>query len=101
MNLLPSCNAEKKLDEFLETEYTKMATTTKKGIIQEGIEIGEARGELEARVNDILVILRKKFTRVPSSIVKSLNQRTDAIALKSLLILAATCSSLDEFVAEL
>ncbi|MDR0704004.1 MAG: Rpn family recombination-promoting nuclease/putative transposase [Planctomycetaceae bacterium] len=94
---------------FNRTEGIKMATTIKKGIIQEGIEIGEARGkaigkaigELEARVNDILVILRKKFTRVPPSIVKSLTQRTDAVALTSLLILAATCSSLDEFIAEL
>ncbi|MDR2117511.1 MAG: hypothetical protein LBP87_14135 [Planctomycetaceae bacterium] len=78
-----------------------MATTIKKGILQEGIEIGEARGELQARVSGILAILRKRFVRVPRYIVNSLNQRTDAVALKSLLILAATCSSLDEFVAEL
>ncbi|MDR0611815.1 MAG: Rpn family recombination-promoting nuclease/putative transposase, partial [Planctomycetaceae bacterium] len=65
---------------FNGSEGIKMATTIKKGIIQEGIEIGEARGEArgerKTRVNDILVILRKKFTRVPTSIVKSLNRRT-------------------------
>ncbi|MDR2117512.1 MAG: Rpn family recombination-promoting nuclease/putative transposase [Planctomycetaceae bacterium] len=90
---------------FNGTEGIKMATTIKKGILQEGIEIGEARGKvigkLQAQVNGILAILRKRFVRVPRYIVNSLNQRTDAVALESLLILAATCSSLDEFVAEL
>jgi hypothetical protein len=83
----------------------KMVTAIKKGIIQEGIEIGEARGiargELKGRVNSILAILNDKFGRVPKYIVNSLNQRTDPIALKSLVIHAANCSSLDEFVADL
>jgi hypothetical protein len=94
-----------------------MVTAIKKGIIQEGIEIGEARGiaigeargevrgevrgELKGKVNSILAILNDKFGRVPKYIVNSLNQRTDPIALKSLVIHAANCSSLDEFVADL
>ncbi|MDR0705177.1 MAG: Rpn family recombination-promoting nuclease/putative transposase [Planctomycetaceae bacterium] len=90
---------------FNGTEDNKMVTTIKKGIIQEGIEIGEARGEargeLKGKVNAILDILSDKFGRVPKYIVDSLNQRTDSIALKSLVIHAANCSSLDEFVAEL
>jgi hypothetical protein len=90
-----------------------MVTAIKKGIIQEGIEIGEARGiaigeargevrgELKGSVNSILAILNDKFGRVPKYIVNSLNQQTDPIALKSLTIHAANCSSLDEFVADL
>jgi hypothetical protein len=98
---------------FNGTEDIEMVTTIKKGIIQEGIEIGEARGEargiaigkvqgkLEGKVDAILEILNDKFGQVPQYIVDSLNQRTDVIALQSLLIHAAKCSSLDDFAADL
>ncbi|MDR1964169.1 MAG: Rpn family recombination-promoting nuclease/putative transposase [Planctomycetaceae bacterium] len=86
---------------FNGTEGIDMANTIQKSILQEGIEIGETRGELKCRVNDLLTFLRARFTQVPQHIVDSLNQRTDAIALESLVALAATCSSLDEFAAEL
>ncbi|MDR2755271.1 MAG: Rpn family recombination-promoting nuclease/putative transposase [Planctomycetaceae bacterium] len=94
---------------FTGTEGLEMATTIKKGIVQEGIEIGEARGEtrgkaigqLEGCVNMILDILSDRFGKVPKNIVDSLNQRTDLIALKSLVIHAVSCSSLDEFAADL
>jgi hypothetical protein len=82
---------------FNRMEDIEMVTTIKKGIIQEGIEIGELKG----RINDILDILNDKFGHVPQNIVDSLNQRTDAIALKSLIIHAANCSSLDDFTADL
>ncbi|MDR2117279.1 MAG: Rpn family recombination-promoting nuclease/putative transposase [Planctomycetaceae bacterium] len=106
---------------FTGAEGLKMATTIKKGIVQEGIEIGEARGEArgialgevrgvalgEARgelkgcVNMILGILSDRFGKVPKSIVNALKQRTDVVALKSLVVHAVNCSSLDDFAADL
>jgi hypothetical protein len=75
----------------------QMAETIEKGILQEGIEIGELRGELKGKVNAILAFLRARFNEVPQLIADSLRQRTDAVALESLVVLAATCTSLDEF----
>ncbi|MDR2705088.1 MAG: Rpn family recombination-promoting nuclease/putative transposase [Planctomycetaceae bacterium] len=86
---------------FNGTEGLEMATTIKKGILQEGFENGFENGELKGLVKGILYLLNDKFGQVPQDIVDSLNQRTDEIALKSLLIHAANCSSLDEFVADL
>jgi hypothetical protein len=110
---------------FNGTEGLKMANTIQKGILQEGFELGQAhgfelgeahgfelgeahglelgeeRGELKCSVKIILDILRGKFGKVPRYIVNSLNQRTDAIALKSLAVHAATCSSLNDFAEEL
>ena len=78
-----------------------MAETVQKSIIQEGIEIGEAISEarwgLKYRIQDILTSLRAKFQYVPDEVVGELNKRTDATALESLVALAATCTSLDEF----
>ncbi|MDR1141564.1 MAG: hypothetical protein LBL62_07715 [Planctomycetaceae bacterium] len=89
---------EEPLGNFIVRE---MKTTIIKGFIQEAIEIGEERGELKGYVNAILAILRKKFTQVLRNIVDSLNRRTSVIALESLVIHAATCSSLDDFAADL
>ncbi|MDR1140312.1 MAG: hypothetical protein LBL62_01375, partial [Planctomycetaceae bacterium] len=70
-----------------------------------GIGIGEARGieigELRGKVNAILDILSNRFGRVPQYIIDSLNKRNDVIALKSLVVHAANCSSLDDFAADL
>ena len=78
-----------------------MAEAVQKSIIQEGIEIGEALGEvrwgLKYRIQDILTFLRAKFQYVPDEIVTELNKRTDVTALESLVVLAAQCKSLDEF----
>jgi predicted transposase/invertase (TIGR01784 family) len=57
------------------------------------VEAGEIRGEVKA----ILALLRSRFTEIPQSIIDSLGQRTDLVALESLVVLAATCASLDEF----
>jgi hypothetical protein len=82
---------------FNGSEGLEMATSIQKGILQEGIEIGRLEGEIKTT----LAILRKRFQHVPQHIIDSLNRRTDAIALESLAVLAAMCSSLDEFAAEL
>jgi len=90
-------------------EGIEMANTIRKSLLQEGIEIGEARGEIKGevrgeirgKVKTISSILLARFNQVPLFIVESLNQRTDEIALESLAVHAATCSSLNEFAAEL
>ncbi len=58
---------------------------------------GKAEAGLESKVEDILAILSDKFKKVPTSICESLRKRTDLTAMKSLVVLAATCKSLDEF----
>ncbi|MDR0705073.1 MAG: hypothetical protein LBF88_08800 [Planctomycetaceae bacterium] len=78
-----------------------MQTAIKKGFIQEAIEIGRVSGKLEGCVNTILDILNDKFGQVPKDIADALNQRTDEIALRSLAVHAANCSSLDDFAADL
>ncbi|MDR0703716.1 MAG: hypothetical protein LBF88_01880, partial [Planctomycetaceae bacterium] len=86
---------------FTGTEGLEMQTTIKQGFIQEAFESGEAKGKLEGRVNTILDLLSDKFGQVPKNIVDALNQRTDEIALRSLAVHAANCSSLDDFAADL
>ena len=74
-----------------------MAEAVQKSIIQEGIEIGEARGQLKEKINDILTVLQTRCGQVPSTISEELSSRKDLVALQSLLILASQCNSLDEF----
>jgi len=82
---------------FKGQEGINMAETIQKSLIQEGIEIGEARGELKGRIRDILTFLQTKFQHVPDEIFVELNKRTDATALESLVVLSAQCTTLDEF----
>jgi hypothetical protein len=94
---------------FNGTEDFEMVNNIQKGLIQETLEIGEARGEkrgleigeLRGKVNALLDILSDRFGRVPQYIIDSLNGRKDVIALKSLVVHAANCSSLDDFAADL
>jgi hypothetical protein len=82
---------------FKGQEGIEMAEAIHKGIIQEGIEIGEAKGELKGKVNAILTLLRDKFNPIPDEIIGELYKRTDPTALDSLNVHAAHCKSLDEF----
>ena len=74
-----------------------MIEEIKDSYILEGIEIGEARGGLKYRIQDILALLQFRFVHVPEGIVVELNKRTDLIALQSLFALAYQCDTLDEF----
>ena len=74
-----------------------MAETIHKSIIQEGIEIGETRGELKGRICAILALLQIRFGHVPKIVSERLNERTDLIALQSLFEHAAQCDSMDDF----
>jgi hypothetical protein len=75
----------------------QMAEMIKSSLILEGIEIGEARGQLKEKVKDISKLLQLRFNQVPDEITSELNSRTDLIALDSLFDLAAQCNTLDEF----
>ncbi|MDR0391987.1 MAG: DUF4351 domain-containing protein [Planctomycetaceae bacterium] len=74
-----------------------MITSTLEEQYIKGIEEGEIKGEIRA----ILVLLNKRFHKVPDSIVRSLNLYTDTIALESLGELALDCETLEEFEREL
>ncbi|MDR2344876.1 MAG: Yae1 family protein [Planctomycetaceae bacterium] len=85
----------------LEKSYVKgIKEGIKKGI-EEGREEGIKKGIEEGNVNrgilDVLAILNVRFKKVPLSISKSVSSYRDSVALKSLLIQAATCKTLDEF----
>ncbi|MDR1052957.1 MAG: hypothetical protein LBL39_02175, partial [Planctomycetaceae bacterium] len=62
---------------------------------------GEKRGELKGKIELILDVLGKRFGRVPQYIIDSLNERHDVIAMSSLAFHAMSCSSLDDFAADL
>ena len=57
--------------------------------------------EVEARRNMILEFLRGRFGRIPKNIEKAVNQMNDPIALQSLAARTGSCTTLDEFAAEL
>jgi hypothetical protein len=82
-------------------EGAKMLETIQNEWILQGFKDGRMEGELKGKVSATLLILRKKFGQVPQHIVESLNTRTDVIAMESLVVQAAMCSSLDEFEAAL
>jgi hypothetical protein len=82
---------------FKGQEGINMAEVVQKSIIQEGIEIGEARGRIEEKIKDILKLVQLRVNQIPDEIVDELNSRTDLVALDSLFDLAAQCNSLDEF----
>ncbi|MDR2170138.1 MAG: Rpn family recombination-promoting nuclease/putative transposase, partial [Planctomycetaceae bacterium] len=98
---------------FNNKEDQEMVMTLQKGIIREGYDLGiaegkmlgktegVAEGELKARINDTLDILWNRFGNVPQYLVDALHERTDTIAMRSLIITAATCKTLDEFESEL
>ncbi|MCL2624756.1 MAG: Rpn family recombination-promoting nuclease/putative transposase [Planctomycetaceae bacterium] len=57
----------------------------------------KVEGEIKGKVEDIVLLLEDKFGLVPTSLVAALNVTTDFAVLKSLLIKASRCSSLEEF----
>ena len=82
---------------FKGQEYIKMIEEIKDSYILEGIEIGEARGQLKEKIKDILALLQFRFVQVPEDIAVELNKRTDLTALQSLFAFAFQCQTLDEF----
>ena len=66
-----------------------------------GIAIGEARGKIETGRNMVLTVLRERFKKVPKTVEKEIRQITDLIALELWAVQAATCPSIEEFLAVL
>ena len=58
---------------------------------------GEASGIIKGKKGLILDVLEDRFDNLPSTIRDRVNSYSDVIALKSLVVLASTCKSLDEF----
>ncbi len=76
-----------------EKEAEKMAMSTAQKLMLEG----KTEGKIEGKKETILDVLEARFGRVPKTIRDTVNSYIDEIALKSLVVLASTCKSLDEF----
>ena len=63
----------------------------------EGIAVGEARGEVKWKAEMVLKALRTKFGKVPKGIEKAVLAMTDPIALESLLEQVFHSDTLNEF----
>ncbi|MDR2439326.1 MAG: Rpn family recombination-promoting nuclease/putative transposase [Planctomycetaceae bacterium] len=95
--ILNKTEAKKMVMSTLEELYVK---GIEKGIEkgrEEGIEKGREEGNVNRGILDILDILNARFKKVPRSISRAVSSYKDSIALKSLLVQAATCKTLDEF----
>ena len=74
-------------------EAKKMTVTIADGWREEGIAIGEAKGE----VKSIMLFLESRFGAVPAGIQKKLTSMRDGRRIENAIKLAATCQSLKEF----
>jgi len=79
-------------------EGTDMAEMIQKGIYQQGIETGEARGQLKGKVETVLAVLYAKFKSVPQHVTDEISNMSDPTALDSLAILVSTSTSIDEII---
>ena len=58
---------------------------------------GEVRGILKGKKDAVLDCLEARFGKVPKTIRDTVNSYSDLVALTSLVVLAGTCESLDDF----
>ncbi|MDR2705161.1 MAG: hypothetical protein LBC02_05215 [Planctomycetaceae bacterium] len=58
---------------------------------------GEAKGEAKGKQDSVLAALRAKFKRIPKHIETAIRQRSDPIALESLIYDVFESQTLDEF----
>jgi hypothetical protein len=65
--------------------------------LERGIEQGVELGTVQARQQDILRILRRRYTIVPESVIARIEQTTDPERLSALLDSATDAHSLDQF----
>jgi hypothetical protein len=85
---------ERELDTLLEG---LMSTSIGQRLIDRGID----RGIVQARQQDVLVVLTRRFGAPPAAIVEQIAQIEDAQRLELILGAAATVASLDEFARDL
>ena len=74
-----------------------MSTSIGQRLIDRGID----RGIVQARQQDVLVVLTRRFGAPPAAIVEQIAQIEDAQRLELILGAAATVASLDEFARDL
>ncbi|MDR0609514.1 MAG: Rpn family recombination-promoting nuclease/putative transposase [Planctomycetaceae bacterium] len=74
-------------------EAEKMVMST----LEELYVKGKEEGEVNRGASDILTVLNTRFKKVPLSISRAVHSYKDPIALGSLLVQAAACTTLDEF----
>jgi len=97
------------LSEKLDAYFTERCSAPwiAKGEAQKAIAVaqgearGEARGKAEGKAEAVLTVLRARFKQVPKVTESAIRQMSDPIALDSWSAYAATCQSMDEFVAAL
>jgi hypothetical protein len=90
---------------FNPEEKKNMITTIFEDKFLEGVAVGEARGvavgevkwKAEGKAEGIATVLKTRFGKVPTRIVKLINSYSDPVALESWLAFAVTCKSLNEF----
>jgi hypothetical protein len=58
---------------------------------------GKAEGETKGKVEAVLEVLQSRFKTVPKNVQNSIRSYTDLTALRSLLVSAATCQTMNEF----
>jgi hypothetical protein len=90
------------ITEIRNTGDTIMSTTefvsAADQLIEEGIAIGEARGEtIGVAKGEVLAFLRARFKKVPATTESIIRSMTDLTALESLVAHAENCQSLEEF----
>jgi hypothetical protein len=78
-----------KLDGFFRERYAPL------------IAEGRAVEKIEAKAEAILIVLRERFKKVPKATEIAIRQLRDPVALDSWTAYAASCQSMDEFVAAL
>ena len=86
---------------YMERDYEILYETIKKVVRVETmpgmLERARVEGEVKTGRNMVLTALRTKFKKIPKEIEESVLEKSDPIALESLLEHAIDCNTLDEF----
>jgi hypothetical protein len=88
---------DEKVKRALKPIFHKRTENMIATIFEEKFMEGEARGEAKFGRNAVVNVLRTRFKRVPKRTEMAVRQMNDPIALESLTVHAAACSTLDEF----
>ncbi|MFQ6063454.1 MAG: Rpn family recombination-promoting nuclease/putative transposase [Methanosarcinales archaeon] len=99
--LLAGLGYSKELIKSLTKEEIMLESVTYKEIIEKGIAQGIIKGEeigiKKGKIDDIILLLRARFKRVPRAITTKIRAIKDSTTLEELIVAAATSNSLEEF----
>jgi hypothetical protein len=112
--LLPEPDQERAIGSLLVLAYHVLGETALNSLVEElmatnllvkvlgehiekGFQQGLEQGAVQARRQDILRILRRRYPEVPESVVARIEQTTDPEQLSALLDSATDAESLDQF----